>query len=415
MDKWDFFPYFVQPYELDPDEDLPEHAAILIEEAALLLYARKHGADLNQWISKILGACGQKGQIIVFLSHHTRKIDVNVILDMDLWALKQPSYWHAEFERREVKKIVKRAYEYFEDMLLEDARKQAYLFGGTSYDGVPISNPLPSFWCEELSKIWEGVSLIDDEDEPKSSNKNKGNDNTIADMVENLSEEQLQNLFAEKLEPRKTPLTKEEIKTAEMLLDRAKRTMKEGQLSEAFENVEKAYEILGEEHRPPILGSERGSLADEEEAAIISVMSRWTVMEEEDMLGPRSKLSWTPLPTPDEPLGATQEEELKEQAVYVNNGLEIHYKSDAEPRVKAVISTMLETTPDRYQLFPEESTLEGYDKVIYFDLRRRSQNQDFTAAGGRIIPTELIRDLNTVSVDDDITVGIDPVHARQIA
>lgn len=414
-DKHMYFPWFVDPYVLDPDTDLPEHAAILIEEAALVFYAREHGLDLNKWISKILGACYQKGQIIIFLSHHTRKLEVNIILDMDLWVLKQPSYWHVEFERRQVKKIVSKAYDYFEGMLLEDARKTAIVFGGTNYAGVPVDNPIPSFWCEELSKIWEGVSLVDEE-EPKSSYKKAGNGYTMENLLEGLTEEQALELFRQKLEPRRTPLTKDEIETADMLLDRAKRTLKQGELTEAFESVEKAYEILGEEEqRLPYLGSERGSLTDEEEAAIVSVMARWTIMEEE--LGPRSKIHYTvtPTPKPGEELEVLQEEEMKEQSVYVQNGLEVHFTSRAKPRIRAVIARHLEANPADLYDDAEPSPLEEYDEVIYFDLRRRTPKQDFTAAGGRIIPSEFVRDLYTVGTDEDLAIVMDPVHARQIA
>lgn len=145
--------------------DLPENAAIFIDEAALEFYAREHGKKANKDISKVLGAAGQKNQIIIFATHHTRKLDVNVILDMDIWALKKPSKMHVRMERREVKDILKDAWEIF-DLLIDPKDKRATVVVDEIRDDYIIAyNDLPSHWCEELSLIFKGVSLNGDVDE----------------------------------------------------------------------------------------------------------------------------------------------------------------------------------------------------------------------------------------------------------
>jgi len=147
--------------------DLPENAAIFIDEAALEFYAREHNRDPNKDISKVLGAAAQKGQVIIFATHHTRKLDVNVILDLDVWALKRPSKMHVRLERREVKDILKDVWEIF-DLLIDPNDKRATVIVDEIRDDYIIAyNDLPSHWCEELSLIFKGVSLKDADEEEK--------------------------------------------------------------------------------------------------------------------------------------------------------------------------------------------------------------------------------------------------------
>jgi hypothetical protein len=421
-DKHIYMPYYAHPLKLDPEQDLPENAVILIEEAAMIFYAGLHGLDLNRWLSGILGAAGQKNQIIIFLSHHTRKLDVNVVLDMDIWALKQPTLWHVRFERRELKPIVKEAYDHFKGMLLEDARKEAFVYG-INLEGAIFDNPLPDFWSDELSRIFKGVNItswVDDvvrADESESSIKTETNRypmGKLAISFGNVEEEEFYE--AKAIKPREREITKKELEAASKLLERAAKHAKKGKIPESLDLISEAEDILAEPERiPGIVSSPRSPLTDEEEAIIHTVMARWTIFEEE-LEGRKTKVSWVPTPLlPSDELALEEEESVKKAATYVKGGFEIHCTEEAQPRVHAVIAEQFETAPDKFYFEGTESYLNGYDYMYAFDLTRRSPKKNWMAAGNRITPTEAIRELRKVSENDDITIVIDPVYAEDIA
>lgn len=141
--------------------DLPDNAAIFLDESAMFYYARDFGMDINKAMSILLSISGQKNQLLIFATHFMRKLDIDIVTDLDMLAFKMPGLMHMHFERREIKTIVKRVYEEFKKLpgKIEDKKKYTYVISD-DYEGF-VTNPLPEFWSEDLSKAFSGIRIDD--------------------------------------------------------------------------------------------------------------------------------------------------------------------------------------------------------------------------------------------------------------
>jgi len=156
-EKWHLLPPEIKPIPIE-ERDLPDDAAIFVDEAAMWYYAREFGNDLNKAMDVILSISRQRKQLVVFATHYTRKLDINIVTDMDMLAFKQPGLLHKYFERRELRKIVDKVYRLFK--MVPDP-KQRYTYVITDdFEGFVV-NPLPDFWSEALSYAFAGVKIED--------------------------------------------------------------------------------------------------------------------------------------------------------------------------------------------------------------------------------------------------------------
>lgn len=144
----------------------PKHT-VIFDEGSLAAHARK--AVKNTDLDVIQSLCGQLEQLFIFCTHHSRKLDVNLVADYDILAFKRPGRLQAELERSIMKEYSERA----RDALLripEQERKQwSYVYYDDLDAEALIHNPLPSFWTDRLSAavsigMAEGVAVTGDVD-----------------------------------------------------------------------------------------------------------------------------------------------------------------------------------------------------------------------------------------------------------
>lgn len=147
-EKWEYLPDFIFP--LTDISDLPCDSIVFTDEAALIYHSRDHSRSLNKQISKLVTETRHKNQILVFASHTLRKLDLGIILDSDSILFKKPSFLHSRFERAEIRSIVDNVSRKFAE--INDRHEKYTYVLAQNYEGM-ITTPLPSFWCEELSKI----------------------------------------------------------------------------------------------------------------------------------------------------------------------------------------------------------------------------------------------------------------------
>jgi len=409
-EKWQYFPPFAKGlvFEDKDDFNLPEDAAIFIEEAALIFYARAHGKDINKVVSAILGATGQKGQIVIFATHHTRKLDVSVVMDMDIWALKRPTKWHIRFERRELRKIVAEAYEHFSKVTrFSDESYELAIVYGNDHEGIPVTNTLPLFWTPELSNVFRDVNLFEAEDGSEASK--------ITTSTKYPMERHLQLFGAKAVKPPKPRvLTNEELNTAELLLKKAASALAKGKVDEALPMIEESLATL----TPPmggILSSPRSPLSEREEGEIAAVMAKWTIFETVGSKTALPTMSWVaPILAPENELTEVQEDSVKRTSIYVKGGLTIHFNEVAHNDIHVAIAKQFGVSPESLYDNPQPSPLEDFEWYYSFDLTRKKDTKGWMAAGGRIIPTELIKDLQELDTEQ-IGIVIDPVYAEDLA
>ena len=134
-----------------------EKAMILVDEGTTQLPA---GGKLEDFIKGASSLSRQRDQIILFVFHTSRDVGSRILRGLDTVMIKEPS-------RRQIEQGAKD--KWFRS-LLEKAKQELQAQPGKRYkwtyveseepdfQGV-LKNPLPSYWSEDLSKAWGGVSL----------------------------------------------------------------------------------------------------------------------------------------------------------------------------------------------------------------------------------------------------------------
>ena len=74
----------------------------------------------------------QKGQLIIFISHHSRKFDINDVHGSNLIIWKQPTLADTMWERDELQTYVLRAWEFFQKLYPKLESDEAHTQEGAS-------------------------------------------------------------------------------------------------------------------------------------------------------------------------------------------------------------------------------------------------------------------------------------------
>jgi hypothetical protein len=85
-------------------------------------------------------------------------VDVGILAYLDGVFIKEPSVWDVYYGQKGdlLPKLTWKAAELFENMD-ENKRKSAVFVSApqTKFEGI-LENPLPSYWCDDVSKAWAG-------------------------------------------------------------------------------------------------------------------------------------------------------------------------------------------------------------------------------------------------------------------
>lgn len=108
-------------------------------------------------MDSIISVSRQRKQTIIFITHTMRKFAVTLLLDIDILLCKKPSLLHSKLERSEVRKLVEEVSTEFRKLPKDEVKKNTYVIT-ESYTGF-IRNNLCSYWSEELSEAFAGISI----------------------------------------------------------------------------------------------------------------------------------------------------------------------------------------------------------------------------------------------------------------
>jgi len=141
--------------------DIPEQSVVFFDESALTFYARESFNKLNKLMNKLISISRQKSQILIFCSHTLSKLDRGICADVDVLLMKKPSLLHKRMERERLREMTEIA----EEHLKYRSKEFVYCYSH-NFEGV-LTNPLPSFWSEELSCAWAGIRIVEQKPEEK--------------------------------------------------------------------------------------------------------------------------------------------------------------------------------------------------------------------------------------------------------
>jgi hypothetical protein len=132
---------------------LPKRCVCLIDEAAQVAHARRTQAAAAVQLDNLISISRHRHQLILFISHHSRKLDLNLIHDSDRLFWKQPTEAHALFERDELQLFTRKALEFFASIRGEKAQQKAtYVMDLHHLQFLHFNNGLPPWWCETISE-----------------------------------------------------------------------------------------------------------------------------------------------------------------------------------------------------------------------------------------------------------------------
>ncbi len=137
-----------------------DRAVVIYDEAAQSAHARRSQSGDAVDLDELLAIAGQREQLILFISHYSRKLDLNVCTSVHRIIWKRPTYAHQLWERDEMADFTTRAYDFFRGIRGTVARKKACLvLDMENFGFYRCSNSLPPWWSDRLSRIFKELQI----------------------------------------------------------------------------------------------------------------------------------------------------------------------------------------------------------------------------------------------------------------
>ncbi len=138
----------------------PQHSVIIYDEAAQSAHARRSQSGQALELDDLLAISGQREQLILFISHYSRKLDLNVCASVHRIIWKRPTFAHLLWERDEMADFTAKAYDFFQGIKGDIAQKKACLILDMDNFGFyHCTNRLPLWWKDELSRIFKETHM----------------------------------------------------------------------------------------------------------------------------------------------------------------------------------------------------------------------------------------------------------------
>jgi hypothetical protein len=140
--------------------DWKDRAVVIYDEAARSAHARRSQSGDAVELDDLLAIAGQREQLIIFISHYSRKLDLNVCTSVHRIIWKRPTYAHQLWERDEMADFTAKAYDFFRGIRGEVAQKRACLvLDMQDFCFLQCNNNLPKWWSDRLSRIFKEIQI----------------------------------------------------------------------------------------------------------------------------------------------------------------------------------------------------------------------------------------------------------------
>ena len=137
-----------------------DRAVVIYDEAARSAHARNSQSGDAIELDDLLAIAGQREQLILFISHYSRKLDLNVCTSVHRIIWKRPTYAHRLWERDEMADFTTKAYDFFKGIKSLVAQKKACLvLDMENFGFYQCSNKLPPWWTDRLSRIFKEIQI----------------------------------------------------------------------------------------------------------------------------------------------------------------------------------------------------------------------------------------------------------------
>ena len=137
-------------------KDLPAKSVCLVDEASQVAHARRTQTQDALDLESLVALSEQKDQLILFITHHSRKFDINDVHGSNLIVWKKPSYADTIWEREELQKFVLRAREIFDqEKSVSKQLRLCYAMNLRDFNFYTFTNGLPDWWSHDLSTVFK--------------------------------------------------------------------------------------------------------------------------------------------------------------------------------------------------------------------------------------------------------------------
>ncbi len=139
---------------VDNVEDVTNNSVLLADEGGIKFSSRDSMSDVNKFLSQLLFVARHKDMSILFISQNSSNIEINTLRQADYLVLKRSSLLQEDFERKKIKEIYEDVKSTFKKYKSDKGITYIY---SDHYRGF-VSNSLPSFWNQDISKSYKGFS-----------------------------------------------------------------------------------------------------------------------------------------------------------------------------------------------------------------------------------------------------------------
>jgi len=133
---------------------------VIYDEAAQSAHARRSQSGDAIELDDLLAIAGQREQLIIFISHYSRKLDLNVCTSVHRIIWKRPTYAHQLWERDEMADFTAKAYDFFKGIKgLVNQKKACLVLDMKNFGFYQCNNKLPAWWTDRLSRIFKEIQI----------------------------------------------------------------------------------------------------------------------------------------------------------------------------------------------------------------------------------------------------------------
>ena len=159
----------LEPMGFPSKDEWEKNSVVIYDEAAQTAHARRTQSGDAVELDNLIGISGQRNQLLIFICHHSRKLDPNVVREVNRIIWKRPTYAYQLFERDELIDFTMKAFDYFAALrkgrtMNERTKvmlKRANLvLDFDDFKFLQFENKLPHYWCDELSNLFEDIQKV---------------------------------------------------------------------------------------------------------------------------------------------------------------------------------------------------------------------------------------------------------------
>lgn len=182
-------------------DDWPEDSVVLLHEAHQIMHARRSMDVENLEIDQLLTVSRHRNTTVITETQQSQRLDRNAVTAVDGVIVREPALLQSEFERKQVRKIIKRADDVFDQYVdtieteqytwrekSEAAQKTAFIHSERFVGEYPHDIQLADHWSESISTVFSDAAAVDEEESGSSQDLNDGDRETLETMAEKLAD-----------------------------------------------------------------------------------------------------------------------------------------------------------------------------------------------------------------------------------